>query len=101
MTFTPLLWTYSANSSVLSRMSSLSQKIKDRRAERIAQDMIDEISEEISEFEADGISSYGDDYDEEDFEVDDYGRPSHSSLCFFCFSGGGKPDKYFIHLPNS
>ena len=54
--------------------------MEDRRAERIAQDMIDEISEEISEFEADGISSYGDDYDEEDFEVDDYGRGSSLQL---------------------
>jgi len=52
----------------------------DNRANRIAQDMIDDIVQEIKDFKEDGISSYGDDYDEEDFEVDDYGRPSPTPI---------------------
>jgi len=44
-----------------------------------AQDLIDEVVEEIKEWEADGISSYEDD-EEEDFEVDDYGRSSPSPV---------------------
>jgi hypothetical protein len=53
--------------------------MEDESAKGKAQELIDEVTQEIRDWEADGISSYGDD-DDNDFEVDDYGQPSPSPV---------------------
>jgi hypothetical protein len=53
--------------------------MEDESAKGKAQELIDEVVKEIEDWEADGISSYGDEEDD-DFEIDDYGQTTPSPV---------------------
>ena len=53
--------------------------MEDESAKGKAQELIDEVIEEINDWNADGISSYGDEEDG-DFEIDDYGQTTPSPV---------------------